>query len=80
VISSTNLLWQRADAMKAFDEKLVKLGYQAEDGIGKQKKSDHRQVPQPSQDAPAKTRDEAKGLTEITPCFRSRQDFGLRGN
>lgn len=38
------LLRQRADAMKAFDEKLAKLGYQG-DGVGKSKKSHHRQAP-----------------------------------
>ncbi len=38
-----DLLRQRADAMKAFDDKLAKLGLQG-DGAGKAKKSHHRQA------------------------------------
>jgi|ERR1017187_4166042 hypothetical protein len=34
-----DLLRQRADAMKGFDDKLAKLGYQAKDGSGKPKKT-----------------------------------------
>ena len=33
-----DLLRQKADAVKAFDDKLAKLGYQAKDGAGKPKK------------------------------------------
>jgi len=38
-----DLLRQREAAMKAFDEKLAKLGWQGPDGTGKKKKSHHRQ-------------------------------------
>jgi hypothetical protein len=37
-----DLLRQKAEAVKAFDEKLAKLGYQARDGAGKAKKSHHK--------------------------------------
>ena len=39
-----DLLRQKAEAVKAFDEKLAKLGYQAKDGAGKSKKSHHKQA------------------------------------
>ena len=40
-----DLLRQKADAMKAFDDRLAKLGYQAKDGAGKPKKSHHKKAP-----------------------------------
>ena len=39
-----DLLRQKAEAVKAFDEKLAKLGYQAKDGAGKSKRSHHKQA------------------------------------
>lgn len=48
-----DLLRQRAEAIKAFDEKLARLGYQAKDDAGRSKRSHHKQA-QPSADAPAK--------------------------
>ena len=51
-----DLLRQRADAMKAFDEKLAKLGYHPADGAGKTRKSHHRM---PSTEA-AKPKEKAK--------------------
>ena len=39
-----DLLRQKAEAVKAFDEKLAKLGYQAKDGAGKPKKSHHKKA------------------------------------
>ena len=39
-----DLLREKAEAVKAFDEKLAKLGYQAKDGAGKPKKSHHKQA------------------------------------
>lgn len=39
-----DLLRQKAEAMKAFDEKLAKLGYPAKDGTGKPRKSHHKQA------------------------------------
>jgi len=36
------LLRQKAGAVKAFDDRLAKLGYQAKDGAGKPKKSHHK--------------------------------------
>ena len=47
-----DLLRQRAEAMKAFDEKLAKLGYQG-DGAGKSKKSHHKQAAGPKGKAKA---------------------------
>ena len=41
-----DLLKQRDAAMKAFDEKLAKLGYQAKDGAGRPKKSHHKKAPE----------------------------------
>ena len=40
-----DLLRQKADAVKAFDDRLAKLGYQAKDGAGKPKKSHHKKAP-----------------------------------
>jgi len=40
-----DLLRQKADAVKAFDDRLAKLGYQAKDGAGKPKKSHHKKEP-----------------------------------
>ena len=37
-----DLLRQKAAAVKAFDDRLAKLGYSAKDGAGKPKKSHHR--------------------------------------
>jgi hypothetical protein len=37
-----DLLRQKADAVKAFDDRLAKLGYQEKDGAGKPKKSHHK--------------------------------------
>ena len=37
-----DLLRQKADAVKAFDDRLAKLGYSAKDGAGKPKKSHHK--------------------------------------
>ena len=48
-----DLLRQRADAIKAFDEKLAKLGYRG-DGAGKARKSHHKPV------APADAKGKAK--------------------
>ena len=39
-----DLLRQKADAVKAFDDRLAKLGYQAKDGAGKPKKSHHKKA------------------------------------
>lgn len=46
------LLRQRADAMKAFDDKLAKLGYKP-DGAGKPRKSHHKQADAPKGKAKA---------------------------
>lgn len=51
-----DLLRQRADAIKAFDEKLAKLGYRAP--AGRHKKSHHKQ-PAPDTAAPAKGKPKA---------------------
>ena len=48
-----DLLRQKAEAVKAFDEKLAKLGYQAKDGAGKSRRSHHKQ-PSASPSAKAK--------------------------
>jgi hypothetical protein len=40
-----DLLRQKADAVKAFDDRLAKLGYQAKDGAGRPKKSHHKKAP-----------------------------------
>jgi len=40
-----DLLRQKADAVKVFDDRLAKLGYQAKDGAGKPKKSHHKKEP-----------------------------------
>jgi hypothetical protein len=53
-----DLLRQRADAIKAFDDKLAKLGYRG-NSAGKPKKSHHKQ-PQPSADASAKPATKSK--------------------
>jgi hypothetical protein len=37
-----DLLRQKAAAVKAFDDRLAKLGYSAKDGAGKPKKSHHK--------------------------------------
>ena len=49
-----DLLRQRAEAIKAFDEKLAKLGYH---GAGKHRKSHHKQ---PAPDAAAPPKGKAK--------------------
>jgi hypothetical protein len=38
-----DLLRQKAEAVKAFDDKLAKLGYHAKDGAGRPQKSHHKQ-------------------------------------
>jgi len=43
-----DLLRQKAEAVKSFDDKLPKLGYPARDGTGKSKKSHHKQPAPPS--------------------------------
>ena len=40
-----DLLRQKAEAVKAFDERLAKLGYQVKDRAGKPKKSHHKKAP-----------------------------------
>ena len=47
-----DLLQQKAEAIKVFDEKLAKLGYRA-NSSGKTRKSHHKQA-SPAADAPAK--------------------------
>lgn len=54
------LLRQRDAAIKGFDEKLAKLGYQAKDGSGKPKKSHHKAAAKPFTDAPANPKGKAK--------------------
>ncbi len=50
-----DLLRQRDAAIKAFDEKLAKLGWHAPDGSGKPKKSHHKSPGhKPPADTPAK--------------------------
>ena len=39
-----DLLRQKADAVKVFDDRLAKLGYQAKDGARKPKKSHHKKA------------------------------------
>ena len=39
-----DLLRQKAEAVKAFDERLAKLGYQVKDRAGKPKKSHHKKA------------------------------------
>ena len=52
-----DLLRQKAEAVKAFDDKLAKLGYQAKDGAGKPRKSHHKQPSAaPSASVPAKAK------------------------
>jgi hypothetical protein len=41
-----DLLRQKAEAVKAFDDKLAKLGYQAKDHAGKPQKSHHKKAPE----------------------------------
>ena len=41
-----DLLRQKAEAVKAFDERLAKLGYQVKDRAGKPKKSHHKKAPE----------------------------------
>jgi len=48
-----DLLQQREAAIKAFDEKLAKLGHNP-NGSGKPRKSHHRQPAKPATDAAAK--------------------------
>ena len=56
-----DLLRQRTNAIKIFDDKLAKLGWEGPDGSGKTRKSHHRQVPpKPAADAQAN----AKGKTK----------------
>ena len=49
-----DLLQQREAAIKAFDEKLAKLGWQDPNGSGKRRKSHHRQPVKPAADTVAK--------------------------
>lgn len=49
-----DLLRQKDEAIKAFDERLVKLGYSPRNNAGRPKRSHHRQG-QPSADVHAKT-------------------------
>jgi hypothetical protein len=51
-----DLLRQKAEAAKAFDDKLAKLGYHARDGAGKAKKSHHKQAGASSASIPAKAK------------------------
>jgi hypothetical protein len=51
-----DLLRQRAEAMKAFDDKLAKLGHSAQ--TGRHKKSHHKA---PAPDAPASPKGKTKG-------------------
>ena len=48
-----DLLQQREAAIKAFDEKLAKLGHNP-NGSGKQRKSHHKQPAKPAADAASK--------------------------
>ena len=50
-----DLLRQRAEAMKVFDDKLAKLGHKSRDG--KPRRSHHKQ---PEPDAPANTKGKTK--------------------
>jgi hypothetical protein len=54
-----DLLRQKAEAVKAFDDKLAKLGHQAQNGAGKSKKSHHKQAGAPSA-GPAQSTAKAK--------------------
>jgi len=55
-----DLLRQKADAVKVFDDRLAKLGYQAKDGAGKPKKSHHKKEPATA----AKTKVTAKPVAD----------------
>ncbi len=47
-----DLLKQREAAIKAFDEKLARLGYRAPDSSGQPKKSHHKKAAPPGDAAP----------------------------
>jgi len=49
-----DLLQQREAAIKAFDEKLAKLGWHHPNGSSKQRKSHHKQPAKPATDTVAK--------------------------
>jgi hypothetical protein len=55
-----DLLQQRADAIKMFDEKLAKLGWKGSEGSGKTKKSHHKQ---PASSTASVVQASAKGKT-----------------
>jgi hypothetical protein len=54
------LLRQREAAIKAFDEKLAKLGWHGPDSSGKKKKSHHKEPAQSSAGAPAQSKPKTK--------------------
>jgi hypothetical protein len=54
-----DLLQQREAAIKAFDEKLAKLGWHDQNGSGKPRKSHHKQTFKPTADAAAKPKPSA---------------------
>ena len=49
-----DLLQQREASIKAFDEKLAKLGWHDPNGSSKSRKSHHKQAAKPATDAAAK--------------------------
>jgi hypothetical protein len=51
-----DLLRQREAAIKAFDEKLAKLGWHGPDSSGRKKKSHHKQPTQPPAAGPAQSK------------------------
>lgn len=55
-----DLLRQREAAIKAFDEKLAKLGWIGPDSAGKKKKSHHKQPTEPSAGSPAQSKTKTK--------------------
>jgi hypothetical protein len=54
-----DLLRQRDDALKAFDEKLAKLGWRGKDGSGRPKKSHHKATVPPSAETTARPKGKA---------------------
>lgn len=49
-----DLLRQKADAVKAFDDQLAKLGYHAKESAGKAKRNHHKAPDTPFAEAPTK--------------------------